>query len=53
MRSRASEKWAAESGAMQIHAYDQEGPLLGQGRSASIEQQAPLDTLLVAVGGGG
>jgi len=27
----ASEKWAAESGAMQIHAYDQEGALLGQG----------------------
>jgi threonine dehydratase len=51
----ASEKWAAESGAMQIHAYDQEGALLGQGTvGMEYEQQAPmLDTLLVAVGGGG
>ena len=50
----ASEKWAAESGAMQIHAYDQEGALLGQGTvGLEFEQQAPLDTLLVAVGGGG
>jgi len=50
----ASEKWAAESGAMQIHAYDQEGALLGQGTvGMEFEQQAPLDTLLVAVGGGG
>ena len=50
----ASEKWAAESGAMQVHAYDQEGALLGQGTvGLEFEQQAPLDTLLVAVGGGG
>jgi len=51
----ASEKWAAESGAMQVHAYDQEGALLGQGTvGMEYEQQAPmLDTLLVAVGGGG
>jgi threonine dehydratase len=51
----ASEKWAAESGAMQIHAYDQDGALLGQGTvGMEYEQQAPmLDTLLVAVGGGG
>jgi len=51
----ASEGWAAESGAMQIHAYDQEGALLGQGTvGMEYEQQAPmLDTLLVAVGGGG
>jgi len=49
-----SEKWAAESGAMQIHAYDQEGALLGQGTvGLEFEAQAPLDTLLVAVGGGG
>ena len=50
-----SEKWAAESGAMQIHAYDQEGALLGQGTlGLELESQAPqLDTLLVAVGGGG
>jgi threonine dehydratase len=50
----ASEKWAAESGAMQVHAFDQEGALLGQGTvGLEFEQQAPLDTLLVAVGGGG
>jgi threonine dehydratase len=50
----ASEKWAAGSGALQIHAYDQEGALLGQGTvGLEFEQQAPLDTLLVAVGGGG
>jgi threonine dehydratase len=50
-----SEKWAAESGAMQVHAYDQEAALLGQGTvGMEFEQQAPgLDTLLVAVGGGG
>jgi threonine dehydratase len=50
----ASEQWAAQSGAMQIHAYDQEGALLGQGTvGMEFEEQAPLDTLLVAVGGGG
>jgi threonine dehydratase len=50
----ASEKWAAHSGAMQIHAYDQEGALLGQGTvGMEFEAQASLDTLLVAVGGGG
>jgi|SRR6185369_5935136 threonine dehydratase len=51
----ASEKWAAESGAMQIHAYDQPGAILGQGGvGLEWEEQAPgLDTVLVAVGGGG
>jgi threonine dehydratase len=51
----ASEKWAAESGAMQVHAFDQEAALLGQGSvGLELEAQAPdLDTLLVAVGGGG
>ena len=51
----ASEKWAAESGALQVHAYDQEGALLGQGSvGLELEAQSPqLDTLLVAVGGGG
>lgn len=50
-----SEKWAAESGALQVHAYDQEGALLGQGTiGLELEAQAPaIDTLLVAVGGGG
>jgi threonine dehydratase len=51
----ASEEWAATSGAMQIHAFDQEETLSGQGTLAlELQQQAPdLDTILVAVGGGG
>lgn len=51
----ASEKWAAETGALQVHAFDQEAALLGQGTvGLEFEAQAPeLDTLLVAVGGGG
>jgi threonine dehydratase len=51
----ASEQWAETSGAMQVHAYDQPETLLGQGSvGAELEQQAPgLETLLVAVGGGG
>jgi threonine dehydratase len=49
-----SEKWAAESGALQVHAYDQDGALLGQGTvGLELEAQAQIDTLLVAVGGGG
>jgi threonine dehydratase len=51
----ASEEWARSSGAMQIHAYDQPGAILGQGSvGLEWEGQAPdLDTVLVAVGGGG
>ena len=51
----ASESWGARSGALPIHAFDQVGTLLGQGTvGLEIEKQAPdLDTLLVAVGGGG
>jgi threonine dehydratase len=51
----ASEAWAAQSGAMRIHAYDQCETLLGQGTvGLELEQQYPrLDTLLVGVGGGG
>ena len=51
----ASEIWIAQSGAMAVHAYDQPETLLGQGTlAAELERQAPdLDTLLVAVGGGG
>jgi threonine dehydratase len=50
-----AELWAGESGAMQVHAYDQIEALLGQGTvGAELEDQtAPIDTLLVAVGGGG
>ncbi len=51
----ACEEWAARSGALQLHAYDQVETLLGQGTvGLEFEQQAPrLDALLVAVGGGG
>jgi threonine dehydratase len=51
----ASEAWAAQSGAMPIHAYDQRETLLGQGTvGLEFEEQCPeLDTLLVSVGGGG
>jgi len=51
----ASEKWAAESGALRVHAFDQVETLLGQGTVGMEfqEQDAMLDTLLVAVGGGG
>ena len=51
----ASEAWAAESGALPVHAFDQPGALLGQGTvGLELSEQAPgIDTLLVAVGGGG
>lgn len=51
----ASEEWGAQSGALPIHAYDQVETLLGQGTvGLEYEQQVErLDTLLVAVGGGG
>jgi threonine dehydratase len=51
----AAEKWADGSGAMKIHAYDEPGAILGQGSvGLEWEQDAPdLDTVLVAVGGGG
>jgi threonine dehydratase len=50
-----SQKWAEKSGAMTIHAYDQRETLLGQSTvGLEFEEQAPdLDTLLIAVGGGG
>ncbi len=44
----------AQSGAMAVHAFDQAETMLGQGTiGLELEQQAELDTLLVAVGGGG
>jgi threonine dehydratase len=51
----ASEQFVAERGALAIHAYDQPETLLGQGTlGREIDQDLPhLDTLLVAVGGGG
>ena len=50
-----SETWAEKTGAMPVHAFDQDETLLGQGTlGMELETQAPsLDTLLVAVGGGG
>lgn len=51
----ASEEWTAESGALPIHAYEAIETLLGQGTlGMELEEQDPkLDSLLVAVGGGG
>lgn len=51
----ASEAWLSQTGALPIHAYDQVETLLGQGTvGLEYEQQVDrLDTLLVAVGGGG
>lgn len=51
----ASREWAAESGALAIHAYEQTETLLGQGTvGLEFEEQDPkLDAVLVAVGGGG
>lgn len=43
------------TGALRVHAYDQHEVVVGQGTAAyELSEQAPeLDTLLVAVGGGG
>jgi len=51
----ASEAWTAQSGALPIHAYEGDETLLGQGTlGMELEKQAPeLDSVLVAVGGGG
>jgi threonine dehydratase len=51
----ASEAWIARSGALAVHAFDQVETVLGQGTiGLELKAQAPaLDTVLVAVGGGG
>lgn len=51
----ASEEFRARSGAMPVHPFDQVETLLGQGTLGRElqEQDGGLDTLLVAVGGGG
>jgi threonine dehydratase len=51
----ASEQRAKRSGALTVHAYDQPEVVAGQGTLArELERQAPeLDTVFVAVGGGG
>jgi threonine dehydratase len=51
----ASEAWQRESGALAVHAFDQEETMAGQG-TIGLELETdrpPLDTVLVAVGGGG
>jgi threonine dehydratase len=51
----ACQAWCAETGALAVHAFDQVETMLGAGSvGTELEQAAPqLDTLLVAVGGGG
>ncbi|MFN7167546.1 MAG: threonine/serine dehydratase [Pannonibacter sp.] len=52
---KACEDWQSETGALDIHAYDAEATIIGQGTLA-LEwegQSRGLDTLFVAVGGGG
>lgn len=51
----ASETRVKETGALVVHAYDQPEVLAGQGTAGrEFDRQAPnLDTILVAVGGGG
>ena len=51
----ASQERAQQSGALAVHAYDQEEVVAGQGTvGRELERQAPdLDTVFVAVGGGG
>jgi len=51
----ACDRWVAENGALSIHAFNQVETLTGQGTlGLEFEEQAPdLDTLLIAVGGGG
>jgi len=48
-------EFVGESGALDIHAFDQRETILGQGSlGLELDAQVPdLDTLLVAVGGGG
>jgi threonine dehydratase len=51
----ASVTWTRESGAMPVHAFDQEETLQGTGTlGLELESQQPaLDTVLISVGGGG
>src|SRR5687768_1401858 len=51
----ASQAFASESHALQLHAFDQVETILGQGTlGLELSRQAPdVDTILAAVGGGG
>ncbi len=51
---KATYVWAETTGAMLVHAYDQPGTLMGQGTTAlEFQDQAEVDTYLIATGGGG
>jgi threonine dehydratase len=51
----ASEAWQRQSGALAVHAFDQAETLMGAGTlGVEVDAQVPqVDTVLVAVGGGG
>ncbi|MEO8318436.1 MAG: pyridoxal-phosphate dependent enzyme, partial [Bradyrhizobium sp.] len=51
----ASARWARQTGAMPVPAFDQDETIIGQGTVGfELDQQAPdIDTVLVSVGGGG
>ncbi|MGP3930918.1 serine/threonine dehydratase [Nonomuraea sp. KM88] len=51
----AAAKGAAETGALAVHAYDQPEVIAGQGTTGLeiVEQTGGVDTVVVAVGGGG
>ena len=51
----ASEAWALQTGALPVHAFDQNETIMGQGTiGLELDEQVPdIDTVLVAVGGGG
>jgi len=51
----ASEIWARDTGALPVHAFDQDETILGQGSvGLELESQFPdRDTVLAGVGGGG
>jgi threonine dehydratase len=51
----ASEAWATDTGALAVHAFDQEETIAAQGTvGLELQRQAPeIDTLLAPVGGGG
>ena len=51
----ASEAWALQTGALPVPAFDQNETIMGQGTiGLELDEQLPdIDTVLVAVGGGG
>jgi threonine dehydratase len=51
----ASEEWAASSGALRVHAFDQDETMMGAGTlGLELEQQVGIpDAVIAAVGGGG